>query len=93
MFGPYVRGKAGVYDFKLNYEVLSAPGVIAGQFDVSSGYGGRVMGSAALRAGQNSVTIENVAFDGTETGVEHRVSVEEGVHIKIVSVEIYLKPQ
>ena len=89
IWGPYTAVPEGIYQFTLNYEVMSNPNELqqVGEFDVA--VDAQRIAVIPLTPGEQSVTLE-VDFDGyTPTGqLEYRTYVSTGVQLRLKSVEI-----
>ncbi len=87
MSGPGADTVSGVYDFVLDYEILSGDDAT---FDVSLDDGSAVVAASAMSPSQGSVVLEDVTLEDGHT-MEYRVSCTAGTVVKIKKVTILKK--
>jgi hypothetical protein len=93
LWGPYAPCESGLFDFTLNYEVISPPldSSVVGIFDITIQDGTRALQEIEIVSDRTNVTIKDVSFEGWTGTFEHRVFLNQGANVKIVSIEIIKK--
>ena len=90
LYGPYQRTIEGVYDFILHYEILSQENPQEyGYFDVA--VDAKEVKSTVLMAGGTTASLENIQLQGGVHVFETRVSIPEGMVIRIQSIDYIRK--
>lgn len=87
LYGPYTAGVEGEWNVSLQYEILdSKDPADAACFIIQKDGGATIMDSAIITPGQNEVVCEGLKLSDDQSGIEHVVTVPEGMIIEIKSI-------